>query len=71
MMYATPNPDLVTELRYALDVMEEYSHLGLDNEAASRLRSILLRRIDEAEAALSSRPAAPVRFPQMGAKVSA
>jgi hypothetical protein len=25
------NPDLATELRYALDVMEEYSHLGLDD----------------------------------------
>ena len=61
-MYATTNPDLVNELRYALDVMEEYSHLGLDNESAGRLRSILVRRIKEAEAALSSRPAAPARF---------
>jgi len=62
-MYATANPDLVNELRYALDVMEEYSHLGLDNEAASKLRGILVRRINEAEAAVSCRPAAPVRFP--------
>lgn len=62
-MYATTNPDLVNELRYALDVMEEYSHLGLDNEAASKLRGILVRRINEAEAAVSCRPAAPVRFP--------
>jgi hypothetical protein len=61
-MYATSNPDLVNELRYALDVMEEYSHLGLDNEAASKLRGILVRRIHEAEVAVSSRPAAPVRF---------
>lgn len=61
-MYATTNPDLVNELRYALDVMEEYSHLGLDNESAGRLRSILVRRINEAEAALSSRPAAPARI---------
>jgi hypothetical protein len=70
-MYATSNPDLVNELRYALDVMEEYSHLGLDNEAAGKLRSILIRRINEAEAAVSSRPAAPVRFPRKDAKVSA
>jgi hypothetical protein len=61
-MYATANPDLVNELRYALDVMEEYSHLGLDNEAASKLRRILVRRIHEAEAAVSSRPAVPVRY---------
>jgi hypothetical protein len=70
-MYSTPNPDLVTELRYALDVMEEYSHLGLDSEAASKLRSILLRRIEEAEAAISCRPAAPVRFLIEEAKISA
>ena len=62
-MYATTNPDLANELRYALDVMEEYSHLGLDNEAASKLRGILVRRINEAEAAVSCRPADPVRFP--------
>lgn len=62
-MNATMNPDLATELRYALDVMEEYAHLGLDDEAAGKLRSILQRRIHEAEAALSCRPVAPVRFP--------
>lgn len=70
-MYATTNPDLVNELRYALDVMEEYSHLGLDNESAGRLRSILVRRINEAEAAVSSRPAASVRFAIEDAKVTA
>ena len=42
--------------------MEEYSHLGLDDEYTGKLRSILLRRIDEAEAAVSLEPAQPVRF---------
>jgi hypothetical protein len=51
-MQITPNPDAATELRYALDVMEEYSHLGLDDEFASKLREILLKHIEEAEAAL-------------------
>jgi hypothetical protein len=69
-MNSRPNPELVTELRYALDVMEEYSHLGLDNEAAGRLRGILLRRIKDAETAVSGRPAAPVRF-AVSEKVSA
>jgi len=69
IMYATTNPDLVNELRYALDVMEEYSHLGLDNEAAGKLRSILVRRINEAEAA--ARPTAAVRCSAEEAKVSA
>lgn len=63
MSISAPNPELVNELRYALDVMEENSHLGLDEEAAGRLRKILVRRIKEAETADSLRPAAPVRFP--------
>ncbi len=42
--------------------MEEYSHLGLDDEYASKLREILLRRIEEAEEAVSVEPAQPVRF---------
>jgi hypothetical protein len=61
-MNASLNPNLAIELRYALDVMEENSHLGLDDEAASKLRTILQRRIREAEAAVSIRPVAPVRF---------
>ena len=71
MTYSIPNPDAVTELRFALDVMEEYSHLGLDDEAANRLRNILLRRIDEAEAAVSSKSAAPVRYSREDVKVPA
>jgi hypothetical protein len=63
MSISVPNPDLANELRYALDVMEEYSHLGLDEEAANKLRNILTRRIKEAETALSVPAAAPVRFP--------
>ena len=55
--------DLVDDLRYALDVMEESSHLGLDNEAAGRLREILTRRIEDAHASVSCSPAVPVRFP--------
>ena len=61
MSISAPKPELANELRYALDVMEENSHLGLDDEAANRLRNILLRRIKQAE--LTARPAEPVRFP--------
>jgi hypothetical protein len=59
MSISVPNPDLANELRYALDVMEEYSHLGLDDAAASRLRDILLRRITDAE---NAQTGSPVRF---------
>jgi hypothetical protein len=60
MSISAPKPELAKELRYALDVMEENSHLGLDDEAANRLRDILLRRIKQAE--LTSRPSEPVRL---------
>jgi|KBSSwiStaDraftv2_1062776.scaffolds.fasta_scaffold04350_10 hypothetical protein len=63
MSISAPKPELANELRYALDVMEENSHLGLDDEAANRLRKILLRRIKQAEIDFSGRPAEPVRFP--------
>ena len=63
MSISAPKPELANELRYALDVMEENSHLGLDDEAATRLRNILLRRIKEAETVVSVRPTSPVRFP--------
>lgn len=69
-MDTVTNPDLANELRYALDVMEEYSHLGLDDEYASKLREILERRIANAEAALSVRSAQPVSF-STSSKVSA
>jgi len=63
MLDTKSKPDLVTDLRYALDVMEEHSHLGLDDEAASKLREILSQQIDDARADLSGCPPAPVRFP--------
>jgi hypothetical protein len=70
-MNSLVNPQLAEELRFALDVMEEYSHLGLDDEAAGRIRRILLRRINEAEVSRSTRPAAPIRFPISEEKVLA
>ena len=62
LMDSVSRLDPATELRYALEVMEEYSHLGLDDEYTGKLRNILLRRIEEAEAAVSLEPAHPVRF---------
>lgn len=55
--------EYVSDLRYALEVMEESSHLGLDDERARLLHDILQRRIDEACAAFSLKPASPMRIP--------
>ena len=63
MSISPPKPELANEIRYALNVMEENAHLGLDDESANRLRNILLRRIKQAELSGSTRPAEPDRFP--------
>jgi hypothetical protein len=71
-MNSETNPALLADLHYALDVMEEYSHLGLDDEGANSLRRILLRRIAEAESALTRRSVASVSSISAGeSKVSA
>jgi hypothetical protein len=51
-----PNPALLLELRYALNVLEECSHLGLNEKGASRIRRILLQQIAETESAVASQP---------------
>jgi hypothetical protein len=63
MLDAKSKSELVTDLRYALEVMEEYSHLGLDDEAASKLGEIIVHQIDDARAGLSCCPPAPFRLP--------
>jgi hypothetical protein len=56
--------DRADEFRFLLNVMEEHSHLGLDDKWAGKLREILLQRISETEDEGSSCcPAAPMRFP--------
>ena len=49
---------MLSTLRFALNVMEERSHIGLDEKAVGTLRSALLRRIVETETALRLAPAA-------------
>jgi hypothetical protein len=34
------NSDPAADFRFALEVMEEHSHLGLDDEFASKLRDV-------------------------------
>ena len=50
---------LIDDLRFAIDVMDEYSHLGLDSEHASKLRTLMQRQIVEA---FNCRPAAMCTF---------
>ena len=62
-MQTQPASAHASDLRYALDVLEEYSHLGLDDEYANKLREILERQLEETDPTVSCSPAQPVRFP--------
>src|SRR5258708_167581 len=44
-MIGQPQYASALELRFILDVMEERSHLGLDNQTARKLRELLLREL--------------------------
>ena len=48
MLDTRTNSNSATDLRYALDVMEECSHLGLDDKFADKIRNILVRLIGNA-----------------------
>lgn len=48
-MYSAIPTERLNNLRYSLCVMEEQSHMGLDDEAAGKLKSILERRIERME----------------------
>jgi len=48
---------LIDDLRFAIDVMEDRSHLGLNPERAASLEALMVHRISEAENAIKPRPA--------------
>jgi hypothetical protein len=49
---------MLSTLRFALNVMEERSHIGLDDKTAGTVRSALLHQILETESALHFPPSA-------------
>jgi hypothetical protein len=49
MRTPTDRIQALRDLRFALEVMEERSHLGLDSEAAKNMKKTILNRISEAE----------------------
>jgi hypothetical protein len=52
-----------SDLRYALEVLDEYKHLGLDEEHVSKLRRILKRQIKCTEELVSCGPSQPIQVP--------
>jgi hypothetical protein len=60
-MISDNNPGLVDDLRFAIGVMDEYSHLGLDSNYASKLRSLMLQQIARVEEAQRCGPAVAIQ----------
>jgi hypothetical protein len=54
-MFPERLPQVIDDLRFALQVLQEGSCLGLDPEYASKLQSVILRQIDCGEHALDRR----------------
>ena len=53
MIRHRPPSEVLEDLRYALGVMEEQSHLGLDRKHAEIVRGALLRQIASVEAEIA------------------
>jgi hypothetical protein len=54
-MFPERIPTVLDDLRFALQVLQENSYLGLDPEYASKLQSVILRQIERGEQGLNRR----------------
>jgi hypothetical protein len=60
-MYTARNTEVVEDLQFAIDVLQESSNLGLDSEYASKLQAVALRQIERRRA--TARPPVPAPAP--------
>ena len=56
-MLAERNPAILENLRFALNVLQESSHLGLDGQYTARLQAVIQGQIARGEQALQRHPA--------------
>lgn len=54
---------VLRDLRFALEVMEERSHIGLDDKAAGKVRSALQRLMLATEGAIGFPPSTQLKEP--------
>ena len=52
-MYDARNAVIAEDLRFALDVLQESTHLGLDSERSSKLQALIQNQIKRREATLN------------------
>jgi hypothetical protein len=66
-MYDARNPQIANDLRFALDVLQESSHLGLDSEYTSKLQALIQTQIRRREATRDPRlPIGKTEAPTLG-----
>jgi hypothetical protein len=54
-MFPERLPQVIDDLRFALQVLQEDSYLGLDPEYASKVQSAILRQLERGERTLNRR----------------
>ena len=55
-MYDARNPLVIEDLQFALDVLQESSHLGLDSEYTAKLKALILKQMEGREGELKRSP---------------
>ena len=60
-MIPDSSPSYSADLRFALNVLDEESHLGLDSEYALQLQTVILKQIEQAEEVRKRRPVSEIR----------
>lgn len=60
-MYDSRNTVIAADLNFALDVLQESSHLGLDSEYSAKIKAVIEKQLRRRQAA----PAVPAPAPEL------
>jgi hypothetical protein len=55
-MYGARNPLVIEDLQFALDVLQESPHLGLDSEYRAKLQAVILKQIERRKGTIKRLP---------------
>ena len=64
-MYDARNPLVVEDLQFALEVLQESSHIGLDSEYTTKLTAVILKQMERRNRALRRSPTAETPEPKL------
>ena len=55
-MYDARNPLVIEDLQFALDVLQESSHLGLDSDYTAKLKAVIEKQMERRKGTLKRLP---------------